>query len=270
MPHIVTFNTNTTHRDNMKRIFAVLILAVGLQACSKSNNAPSSQDIESEPTVSVAPSAQDVESALKSGYAECSNLSIENVKLINGLKIDDLTHQVKAQFDIRIIPLPADVIEEARKTNEQVGAEIKTRDEKHAELEKQQSDLDQQRFHLEDQRSAELNSMHFKMNEYGVADQSEVNAANAELDKKYGQQIRQLLDEKAALYDQIIRTSNLVTTKSVNLRDLWGSQACQSKSGVAFGGSGADMTSVVENGQVTSYEATFVMIKTDNGWMKAQ
>jgi hypothetical protein len=118
----------------MRKIFAATLVVLGVQACSSSS-----------------PSASDVAKSLRANYQNCPYVAIEHLKLLNGMKIDDLTHQVQVQYDLTMLPLPASKVEEVQKLATDRDAERQKREEDEKELTQQAAELLKQAQELDGQ-----------------------------------------------------------------------------------------------------------------------
>ena len=228
----------------MKKIVAVSFVVLGIQACS-----------------SGSPSTSDVTRALEPTIQGCQNLSIENVKIVNGVEVDALTHQVQAQYDVKVTPLPEERVKEAQKLQEQWDAEKQSLIDHFNELKEQQKDLGAKMAPLQAQVDQDLQAA-------GVSQSNttptEYDARRKALSDKYG--LTPLEEQSHDLWAQLEPgTYNMQpTTKTIDVLGEWGGHRCIDRSG-----SGQDWFNAVTKGAVNTLNISFVMRKTDNGWMAA-
>lgn len=230
----------------MKRTVFVLLLVVGLQGCFKNE-----------------PSASDAQAAIAAGFAECPRISVENVKIVNGLKIDDTTHQVKVTYDVHVNPLSSTEIENVKKSHDAYVSEALAKAHQQQAMDSQFTALVSKQQSLQELIGRDGG---------GPIGSETFNAAWEQRGgKEIDAQMQALTDASKAARDKPIEA------KDMTLRLAWSptdkARACIVKAGIRDDGSTHHTDAIddmITQGAVNSYEATFAMVKTDNGWQAAE
>lgn len=219
----------------MKKIGAVLLVACAVQGCS--SGSPSQSEIE-----------EAVTSAFKASQRQqCDRILIENIKKANGIQVEDSIYQIMATFDVRVEPVGGkDEIAALR-------AEQK-------ELEGQIRDVDNE---IKAVGKAEGEGMYATNPSWLVMHPEAVS-----------EQMRPLIDYKITLQSQKTEIDVKVERKVKEVIAEWGPEYCYVIMGTGFGtgqyGGFTNKFEAITEGSVHSYERTFNMVKTDNGWMEMQ
>jgi len=216
----------------MKTNIALLAVAVAIQGCSA--GAPSQTEIETAVTNAFT-GAQ---------HQQCDRIVIENIKKTNGVKVDDSTYQVMATYDVRVVPVghkgEVDALVEKSKGFEEM----------HKQLALQITQV------AKEEGDSRPNPQWIGVHPEAASER-----------------MRPLVDQYNAVGDQW-QDSRIEVEKKINeVRKEWGSDYCRMIIGAEFGtgifGFNDTLAAITEGG-VNSFERTFNMTKTDNGWMELE
>jgi len=211
----------------MKKVTGLLLLTLGLHGCS--DRAPNQAEIEA---AVMGPF---------SGLDQCPGLSIENVRKTNGIKVDDSTYQIMATYDVRVIPVDGyqevvDALQSRLKTQEEEGYRLGH------ELEK-----------TRDCQGQPGNPSWLSMHPDCATDENRTT-------------LQRFMEVRELAFNSKVELEQ--TFKAV--KKEWGSDYCVMITGAGFGTGIFGFKNVMEvilKGGVNTFENTYIMSLTDNGWM---